>query len=99
MMDEGEYKRKYANLRILKSVQEYLKDDTKAPTAVYPINVPDDLLYQILQHQGPEKADEVIHRIFKIGLTIWSEQLYKEAFGSEESLKAFIDLVKKKNKE
>ena len=98
-MDEGEYKRKYSNLRILKSIQEYLKDDNKAPSAIYPIKVPDDLLYQILQNQGPEKADEVIHRIFKIGLTIWSEQLYKQAFGSEENLKAFIDLVKKKSKE
>ncbi|HIC85101.1 MAG TPA: hypothetical protein EYP06_02245 [Desulfobacterales bacterium] len=98
-MNEEEYKEKYMNLRILKSIQEYLKDDSKAPTAVYPIKVPDDLLYQILKVQGPEKADEVIHQIFKIGLSIWSDQLYRETFGSEESLKAFIELVKKRNKE
>ncbi len=98
-MNEEEYKKKYMNLRILKNVQEYLKDDSKAPTAVYPIRVPDELLYQILKVQGPEKADEVIHQIFRMGLSIWSEQLYKEAFGSEESLKAFIELVKKRNKE
>ncbi len=98
-MNEEEYKKKYMDLRILKSVQEYLKDDSQAPTAVYPIKVPDDLLYQILKMEGPEKADEVIHQIFKMGLSIWSEQLYKEAFGSEESLKAFIELVKKRNRE
>ncbi len=98
-MDEGEYRKKYTNLRILKSIQEYLKDDSKAPTAIYPINVPDDLLYQILQNQGPEKADETIHTIFKIGLRIWSEQLYREAFGSEENLRAFIEIMKRRNKE
>ncbi|MBW1862244.1 MAG: hypothetical protein JRJ02_07705 [Deltaproteobacteria bacterium] len=97
-MDEEEYNRKYMNLRILKSVQEYLKSETDSPTAVYPINVPDDLLYQVLRLHGSENVDKLIHHIFKLGLTFWSEKLYNEIFGSQESLEAFIDLVKKKTK-
>jgi hypothetical protein len=98
-MDKEEFNKKYSKLRILKSVQEYLKSDEASPTAVYPIRVPDDLLYQILQRQGSEEADKLIHHIFKTGLTIWSEQLYHEAFGSQENLEAFIEIVKKRTKE
>jgi hypothetical protein len=98
-MEKDEFDKKYSNLRILKSVQEYFKSDTANPTAVYPIRVPDDLLYQFLQREGSEKTDELIHDIFKTGLTIWSEKLYTEAFGTQENLEAFIELVKKRNKE
>ena len=98
-MDEKEYKKKYVNLRVLKSVQEYLRPDSTSPTAVYPIKVPDDLLYQVLKLQGPEKIDKLIHHIFKVGLNIWSEQLYNDVFGSEENLEEFIELVKKRSKE
>ena len=98
-MDDKEYKKKYVNLRVLKSVQEYLIPDSTSPTAVYPIKVPDDLLYQVLKLQGPEKVDTLIHHIFRVGLNIWSEQLYNDVFGSEENLEEFIELVKKRNKE
>ena len=98
-MDEKEYNRKYINLRILKSIQEYLKSNVNAPTAVYPIKVPDDLLYQVIKSQGVENADRLIHHIFDLGLTIWSEKLYNDEFGSEQSLEEFIRLVKKRNRE
>lgn len=98
-MNEEEYKRKYVNLRILKSVQEYLKSDVDAQTAVYPIKVPDDLLYQVIKSQGVENADRLIHRIFNLGLTIWSDKLYNDEFGSEQSLEEFIQLVKKRNRD
>jgi hypothetical protein len=98
-MDEREFQNKYVNLRILKSVQEYLKSDTAASAAVYPIRVPDDLLLQLVKLQGAENADKTVHQIFKIGLTIWSEKLYNEVFGSQESLESFIELVKKRVRE
>lgn len=98
-MDEEEYTRKYVNLRILKSIQEYLKSENDSSTAVYPIKVPDDLLYQAARLQGAESADKLIHRIFKMGLTVWSGKLYNEVFGSEESLEEFIEIVKKRAKE
>ena len=98
-MDEKEYNRKYINLRILKSIQEYLKSNVNAPTAVYPIKVPDDLLYQVIKSQGVENADRLIRHIFDLGLTIWSEKLYNDEFGSEQSLEEFIRLVKKRNRE
>ena len=98
-MDEEEYNTKYINLRILKSVQEYLKSESDSPTSVYPINVPDDLLLQVLRFKGAESADKLIHHIFKLGLTLWSEKLYLEAFGSPDSLKRFVDLVKERNRE
>ena len=44
-MDGEEFQKKYFYLRILKSVQEYLKADTNAAAAVYPVRVPEDLLY------------------------------------------------------
>ena len=98
-MDEEEYKRKYANLRVLKSVQDYLKTDSTTPNAVYPIRVPDDLLYQVLKLQGAENADKLVHHIFKLGLTFWSKKLFNDEFGSEQSLENFIKLVKKRNSE
>jgi hypothetical protein len=98
-MDEEEYSKKYAMLRILKSVQEYLKPGGDPHTAVYPITVPDDLLYQVLKLEGADSADKLIHKIFKMGLTAWSEKVYNDAFGSQDNLQRFIELVKKRNKE
>lgn len=98
-MDEEEYNRKYIKLRILKSIQEYLKPESISPTAVYPINVPDDLLYQVLKLEGAESADKLIHKIFRMGLSLWSEKFYNDSFGSQENLKEFIELVKKRNRE
>jgi len=98
-MDEEEYNKKYVNLRVLKSIQEYLKAETDSEAAVYPIRVPDDLLYQVLKLQGSENADQLIHHIFKLGLTIWSEKLYSEIFGSQKNLEEFIALVKKRTQE
>jgi len=97
-MDEEEYTNKYVNLRILKSIQEYLKTpEDKA--AVYPIRIPDDLLYQLLKLKGAQGADAVIHQIFRLGLSIWSEKLYNTVFGSQQNLEDFIELVKRRNKE
>ena len=98
-MDEEEYTSKYLNLRILKGVQEYLKSDDNNDAAVYPIRIPDELLYQTLKLKGAKSADSIIHHIFKLGLSIWSEKLYNTVFGSHESLEEFIELVKKENKE
>lgn len=98
-MDEEEYKNKYVNLRILKSIQEYLKLGGSSSTALYPIEIPGDLLYQAARIQGVENADRLIHEVFEMGLTIWSEKLYHDVFGSEENLEAFIELVKKRSKE
>lgn len=100
-MEEEEYKIKYANLRILKSIQEYLKAEGEgdSQTALFPIRVPDDLLCQVVQLQGTESADELIHQIFRLGLTIWSEKLYQGVFGSQENLEAFIELVKERTRE
>jgi hypothetical protein len=97
-MDDVEYNKKYSNLRILKSIQEYLKSENDAITSVYPINVPDDLLLQSLKIQGAQNADELINYIFKIGLTIWSEKLYQDEFGTTSALCSFIDIVKSRNK-
>jgi hypothetical protein len=98
-MDKEEYKNKYMNLKILKSVQEYLKSDENKHTAVYPIRVPDELLYQTLQAKGAKNVDSIIHYIFKLGLTIWSEKQYNTVFGSHQSLEEFIELLKKQNQE
>ena len=49
--------------------------------------------------QGAEEADDLLHRIFRMGLTLWSEKVYNDVFGSQESLEEFIELVKKRNKE
>ena len=98
-MDKEEFDRKYVNLRVLKSIQEYLKTEGDSPTAVYPIRVPQDLLYQVLKIQGPDNADKLIHHIFRLGLEIWSDEFFDEAFGSQQSLEQFIKLVKKRNRE
>ncbi len=98
-MDQEEYNRKYVNLRILKSIQEYLSSDSDMPTAVYPIKVPDDLLYQVTGLEGAESTDKLIHHIFRLGLTLWSDKLYNDEFGSQQSLEEFIQLVKKRNQE
>jgi hypothetical protein len=98
-MDEEEYTSKYSNLRILKSIQDYLKSDDNNHTAVYPIRVPDDLLYQTLKLKGAKSADSIIHHIFRLGLGVWSEKLYNTIFGSRQSLEKFIELVKQRNKE
>ena len=98
-MDEEEYNKKYVHLRILKSVQEYLKSDSDSSKSVYPIQVPDDLLLQVLKLHGPKNADKLIHHIFKLGLTLWNEKLYDDVFGSPDALQSFIELVKKRSKE
>ena len=97
-MDEEEYNLKYINLRILKSVQEYLKEDSIASTAVFPIKVPDDLLYQVLKLQGAEGADKLINHLFRVGLSLWSDKLYEDVFGSEQGLEEFVELVKQRNR-
>jgi hypothetical protein len=97
-MDEEEYRRKYVNLRILKSIQEYLKSKGDCSAALYPIEVPEDFLYQAARMQGAESADKLIHEVFELGLTLWSEKLYNDVFGSEENLEAFIELVKERGK-
>ena len=98
-MDEEEYTNKYLNLRILKSIQEYLKTDDNDHTAVYPIRVPDELVYQTLRLKGAKNADTIIHHIFKLGLSIWSEKVYNTVFGSQQSLEEFIEIVKKQTEE
>jgi hypothetical protein len=97
-MDQEEYDRKYVNLKVLKSIQEYLKTEGALSAAVYPIRVPQDLLYQVLKIQGPDNADKLIHHIFRLGLDIWSEEFFSEAFGSQENLERFIELVRKRNR-
>jgi hypothetical protein len=98
-MDEEEYNRKYVHLRILKSIQEYLSSGSDMPTAVYPIRVPDDLLYQVTGSEGAESTDKLLHHIFRLGLTMWSDKLYNDEFGSQQSLEEFIQLVKKRNQD
>lgn len=97
-MDEEEYKKKYTNLIILKSVQDYLKTDSNSSDSVYPVKVPDELFMQVLQLDGPEGLDRIIHHIFKLGLTLWNENLYDNEFGSPAALNDFIDMVKHKEK-
>lgn len=93
-MGEEEYKRKYVILRILKSIQEYLKSPNDGEKALYPIHVPNDFLIQILRHEGTDFADNLIHEIFRLGLKAWADQLYSEVFGSVNTLEAFIEEVK-----
>ena len=97
-MDEAEYKKKYANLMILKSVQDYLKSDTASSESVYPVKVPDELFMQILRLDGPEGLDHIIHHIFQLGLTMWSENFFDNEFGSTAALNDFIDMVKRRAK-
>ena len=98
-MEKEEYNKKYLNLKILKSIQEYLKSDDNDHTAVFPIRVPDELIYQTLKSKGAKNADTIIHHIFKLGLSIWSEKQYNTVFGSQQSLEEFIELLKKQNNE
>jgi len=98
-MNEEEYNRKHANLRVLKSIQEYMGSENTSSTAVYPIRVPDELLFQILKLKGPESTDELIHHIFRLGLDQWSEGFFNDAFGSQEKLERFIKTVKKRVRE
>ena len=96
-MDDAEYNRKYANLRVLKGIQDYLKEENAGTGTVYPVRVPEQLIYQILKLRGAEQVDRLIHEIFSLGLTLWSERLYENEFGSEESLERFIEMMKKRN--
>jgi len=98
-MDEEEYSRKYAHLRILKSIQEYMVSDKDAQVGIYPIRVPDDFLYQLMKLKGAEDTDELIHHIFRVGLNLWSDKLYNDEFGSQQNLEEFIQLVKKRSRE
>jgi len=98
-VNEEEYKTKYLTVIALKSIQEYLKAGSRSETAVYPIKVPDDLLYHMVKMKGPEEADKLIDYIFRLGLRLWSEKKYSEVFGSSEQLEEFIDLVKNRNRE
>ncbi len=97
-MDEQEYKKKYTNLMILKSVQDYLKTDSESAESVYPVKVPDELFMQVLKIDGPEGLDRIVHHIFKMGLSLWNEKLYDNEFGSPAALNEFIDLVKRREK-
>lgn len=97
-MDQEEFDRNYVNLKVLKSIQEYTKTEGASSAAVYPIRVPEELLYQILKLQGPDNADKLIHHIFRLGLDIWSEEFFTEAFGSKEKLEEFIEVVRKRKK-
>jgi hypothetical protein len=97
-MDQEEYDRKYVNLKVLKSIQEYTKTEGASSAAVYPIRVPEELLYQVLKLQGPDNADKLIHHIFRLGLDTWSDEFFNEAFGSQENLEAFIKLVQQRNR-
>ena len=97
-MDEQEYKKKYTNLMILKSVQDYLKTDSGSSDSVYPVKFPDELFIQVLRLDGPEGLDRIIHHIFKLGLTLWNENLYDSEFGSPAALNKFINMVKRREK-
>ena len=83
---------------ILKSVQDYLKSDTASSESVYPVKVPDELFMQILRLDGPEGLDHIIHHIFQLGLTMWSENFFDNEFGSTAALNDFIDMVKRRAK-
>ena len=98
-MEEEEYQRKYINLKILKSIQEYLKAKGDAPTALHPVRVPNELLYQLVRLRGAEEADDIIHKIFQLGLEAWNEMLYSHEFGSEERLEAFIKMIQDRNRD
>ena len=97
-MDEEEYKKKYTNLMILKSVQDYLKTDSDSSDSVYPVKVPEELFMQVLKLDGPEGLDRIVHHIFKLGLSLWYERLYDNEFGSPTALNDFIDMVKRREK-
>jgi hypothetical protein len=93
-MKEEDWYRKYSALKILKSIQEYLKSGNHNNHAVYPINVPNELLAEVLKHQGPEWTDELINDVFRIGLKTWAEEFYLEVFERPENLERFVGEVK-----
>ena len=93
-MDEEEYNRKLSELRVLKSIQEYQNSDSDRKTALHPIRVPHELLYEALKLHGPENADNLIHHIFRLGLDLWSEDFFDNAFGTKQALQNFIEQVK-----
>jgi len=95
-MGEEEYRRKYVILRILKSIQKYLKNPNNGEKALYPIHVPNDFLIQVLRNEGTAFADDLIHEIFRLGLKSWADQLYCGVFGTTKSLESFIAEVKHK---
>jgi len=96
-MEEEEYRKKYTNLMILKSVQDYLKTDTGSSGSVFPVKIPDELFLQILRLDGPEGLDYIVHQIFKLGLAMWNERLFDKEFGSPAALNEFIDLMKRRS--
>ena len=94
-MKTEDYGRKYVALRILKSIQEYLKFGNHKADAIYPIHVPNDFLVQIVKHHGSQFADELINEVFQIGLKVWAERFYLEVFEGPENLEAFVEEVRK----
>ena len=99
-MNDEEYNKKFSELRVLKSIQEYQNSDSARSAALYPSRVPDELLYEALKLHGPENADNLIHHIFRLGLDLWSEEFFNNAFGTKQNLENFIELVRnRKSKE
>ncbi len=97
-MDEKEYRKRYIKLRLLKSIQDHLKNDSEE-SMLYPVKVPNDMLFQLLRSKGPDSVDKLMQGIFRRGLSQWCEDLYKNEFRTEKNLEAFIKLVKERNKE
>ena len=95
MLDEQEYNLKYVGMRILKSVQEYLKVEDPDEAALYPIKVPGELLYHFARLRSTEEADRVVHTIFRLGLKLWADKFFEEVFGSAKELEGFIGIMKK----
>ena len=99
MLDEQEYNLKYVGMRILKSVQEYLKVEDPDEAALYPIKVPGELLYHFAELRSTEEADRVVHTIFRLGLKLWADKFFEEVFGSTKELEGFIGIIKKSGHE
>jgi hypothetical protein len=90
-METEDCGRKYVALKILKSIQEYLTSDNHETDAVYPIQVPRDLLIQIVKYHGSRIADELINEMFQVGLKVWAEQFYLDVFEPPENPDPFLD--------
>ena len=97
-MNDEEYNKKLSELLVLKSIQEYQNSDSARGAALYPIRVPDDLLYEALKFHGPENTDNLIHHIFRLGLDLWGEEFFNNAFGTKQNLERFIELLKDRKK-
>jgi hypothetical protein len=95
MRNEKEYSLKYAGMRILKSIQEYLKVEDPGEAALYPIKVPSELLYHVTKLRSPEESDRVVHAIFRLGLKVWADKFFEEVFGSPKELEGFIEVMKR----